>query len=79
MANLWAQFHRLTAPPALRWIATVLLETSPGRYRVRLEPSGAEVAVTGPPFQYAPGDRVIVRGTEIVEAGPVGAVLVIEV
>ena len=80
--NLWKSFDRLMQVGGPLYIGEVTaVNTSFGDQRctVTLLPGGGSIEVTGTGRALAIGQRWIIRDGRIVEEGPEGAVLTIEV
>jgi len=76
--NLYAQFQRSINAPTPRWLAEVVTPHDNGATLVSLLPGGAHIKVKSA-GDNAIGDRVIVQDGAIVEDGPVGTVINVNV
>ncbi len=78
--NLWAQFQRALGHPTPQFLAEVVTVDADNTARVRLLPGGALIRVRGKAsFTNEVGDRVIVQDGTIIEDGPAGDVVNVEV
>ena len=78
--NLWAQFQRALGHPTPQFLAEVVTVDADNTARVRLLPGGALIRVRGKAgLTHGVGDRVIVQDGAIIEDGPAGDVVNVEV